>query len=140
MKKIKRINGPYVHGDSAQKGLQGRAYFNIHYEDGTRTTKLRSRMMMEEHLGRTLRTDEHVDHKNGDHTDDRLENLQVLSDSDHAFKTLYKGGEEMVDITCALCGEVATKRARDVRANRKKGCKGPYCGRSCAGKASHMAR
>lgn len=43
----------------------------------------RYRYIMEAHLGRSLRTDEHVHHINGDPTDDRLENLEVLSASDH---------------------------------------------------------
>jgi hypothetical protein len=38
---------------------------------------------MEGHLGRELRTDEHVHHINGDRADDRLENLAVLSAVDH---------------------------------------------------------
>jgi hypothetical protein len=38
---------------------------------------------MEAHLGRELQPDEVVHHINGDSTDDRLENLQVLSRSEH---------------------------------------------------------
>lgn len=41
------------------------------------------RYMMEQHLGRKLETWEHVHHINGDHLDNRLQNLQVLSNSDH---------------------------------------------------------
>ena len=88
MKKIKRLSGPYIFGPNSQKGLAGRAYYNVYYTDGSRTTILRSRHMMQQHLGRELRTDEHVDHINDDFTDDRIENLQVLSAKDHARKTL----------------------------------------------------
>lgn len=48
-------------------------------------TKYRYRHVMEEHLGRPLRTDEHVHHINGDRTDDRLENLEVLSPEAHGL-------------------------------------------------------
>jgi hypothetical protein len=41
------------------------------------------RMVMERHLGRPLMTSEVVHHINGIQTDNRLENLQVLSQSEH---------------------------------------------------------
>ena len=43
----------------------------------------RYRLVIEKHLGRILSSDEIVHHINGDHLDDRLENLQVMSRSDH---------------------------------------------------------
>lgn len=41
------------------------------------------RAVMEEMLGRKLKRDEVVHHKNGDRTDNRPENLEVLSNSEH---------------------------------------------------------
>lgn len=41
------------------------------------------RGVMEAHLGRPLRTDEHVHHINGDSTDDRVENLTIVSPQEH---------------------------------------------------------
>lgn len=46
--------------------------------------KTLARVMMEEHLGRTLDRNECVHHINGDKTDDRIENLEVVSRSEHA--------------------------------------------------------
>ena len=44
------------------------------------------RYIMEEHLGRKLGSKEHVHHINGIKTDNRIENLEVLTESDHHKK------------------------------------------------------
>ena len=48
-----------------------------------RTCRAFARRLMERHLGRKLRTREHVHHLNGDFTDNRLENLQVIDVTEH---------------------------------------------------------
>ena len=54
------------------------------------------RVKMEKKLGRKLRDDEHIHHKNGDPGDNRMSNLQVVTKAEHnkVDKTHHKGGRK----------------------------------------------
>lgn len=136
MKTPIRYVGPYRHKTGK---LAGRQYMQVYYDDGSKGTTLYSRYLMERHLGRYLDKSDHVDHINGDHTDDRLENLQVLTISDHARKSYRDSGRsiEYIEFDCPECGTTAKKEARNIRHNRNMGKKGPYCSRSCAARATY---
>jgi len=41
------------------------------------------RLIMENHIGRILKKEEYIHHINGDHSDNRIENLQIVSNSYH---------------------------------------------------------
>lgn len=49
------------------------------------------RYIMECHIGRKLRTNEHVHHINHDTHDNRIENLQVIDKREHAKLHAFEG-------------------------------------------------
>lgn len=56
-------------------------YIRLNRKDGNHVFEHRA--IMENHLGRRLRTDEQVHHINGDRADNRVENLVVMPKADH---------------------------------------------------------
>ena len=119
-----RIYGPYTRRD-------GRKHIVYVYADGRKRTQSYPRYIMEQHLGRELLDNETVDHINEDFTDDRLENLQLLTRAENIVKSTKPAA--IFSFNCPICGVASTKPLRDVLANRNKGKSGPYCSRKCAG-------
>lgn len=111
------------------------AYYVI---NGKKKTRNYSRFLMEQHLNRELLTKEHVDHINGDKTDDRIENLQVLTQAENAIKAIKETGrsEKWYIFICPECGYDAQIPLRTYRKNQLySGKSGPYCSKSCSYKA-----
>ena len=72
---------------------------------------------------------DNVDHINGDKTDDRLENLQVISGKYNRQKDVNP--REMVVCVCPICGEEFLFNKKDLSTHPN-----PCCGRSCGGQKS----
>jgi len=126
-----KIYGPYTRKD-------GRKHVVIIHDDGSRQTKSYPRLLMEQHLGRELLPEETVDHINNDFTDDRIENLQLLTLEENAKKAMEGRYAKLYSFTCPSCGKEAEKLLRHVKGNLKKGRRGPYCSRKCAGKDNYV--
>lgn len=91
---------------------------------------------MEEHLGRKLTADEEVDHVNGDCTDDRLDNYQILTGKENRVKAIVQGNRyaKKLAFECPNCGKPFEVTERVYKHNQiQKGCAGPFCSRKCSG-------
>ena len=64
------------------------------------------RLIMEQHLGRSLKDNEIVHHINGNKQDNRLENLELTTRSLHHINNHIK---DMSGITCFECGNTKTR-------------------------------
>ena len=127
-----RLYGPYERKD-------GRLHVLKYFEDGTRRTQSYPRHLMEQHLGRELAADEHVDHINNDKTDNRIENLQILSPAENNRKSAK--APEKQECICPECGIKFMAFSRYVRHNQHKQLKaGPFCSKRCAGKRNQKLR
>lgn len=75
----------------------------------------------------------HVDHINGDKMDDRIENLQVISERYNKGKDHQR--KEMVIIKCPVCGENFLFEKRNLSTHNN-----PCCCRRCGGVKSHWIK
>lgn len=88
------------------------------------------RVVMENTLGRPLRENEDVHHINEDKTDNRPENLQVLSKSEHTKKHVSKLAP--VSLVCPRCSNDFELTPRYYRLRLKRNKTGlVFCSRSC---------
>lgn len=76
-----------------KKGYQRPDGYRVIYVDGRWTRE--HRHLMEVAIGRPLRANEHVHHRNGIRSDNRLENLELLSASEHSSHHAKPRAREM---------------------------------------------
>lgn len=127
-----RRYGPYT-------STSGHLFFWDIFEDGSRKVVLVHRELMEQHLGRKLSKTEVVHHINENKTDNRIENLQVLSHRQHIRH--HHPQAALARFACPICGAVFAATLRQVRKSQfKDGRSGPYCSKPCAGRGAYLRR
>lgn len=130
----RKIYGPYTDRKT------GRQIVRIKENDKMRTQSY-PRFVMEQKLGRELDKTEHVDHKDDDPSNNIESNFQILTQLENNRKSLRNRGitRSTSKYRCPICNTEFERDDRTVRNNQKnQGRRGPYCSRSCAGKAGRI--
>lgn len=97
---------------------------------------LEHRIVVENVLGRLLKPDEIVHHKDGNRKNNHPDNLEVMNRNSHSSIHGFLRGRKMVTLKCPFCNVIFTKTH-----NQTFLCKGgryTCCSRICNGKFSRM--
>lgn len=86
------------------------------------------RVLMENSLGRLLKPNEVVHHKDGNKHNNTLSNLEVMSSKEHNILHSSKG-RNVVELVCPECGKVFFREQRQIKKSSN-----TFCSRSCNGK------
>ena len=96
---------------------------------------LAHRIIMENHLGRILDTNEVVHHKNGDKKDNNIFNLELMTVNEHCSHHANEKGQTMCEIKCPQCEKIFSLPRNQTHVVKKKN-KFTSCSPTCRGKLS----
>lgn len=99
---------------------------------------LEHRVVMENHLERLLNADEIVHHRNGNRRDNRLENLEVTTNSEHVRHHGLAKGRMRVVLKCPACGSLFEQWKNQVHIGKGRTYK--TCSNRCRGRFSRKLR
>lgn len=128
LENIKEVYGPYT------RASDGRQIVVLYYLDGTKTSRSYPKYLKEMELGRELNPNtETIDHIDRDHTNSLSTNIQILTRSENASKSVKR--RKAIFSECPWCG-IIFELTRAQISNRQCGKTKapPYCTRSCSGK------
>jgi len=98
-----RVTGPYMRKDGRQHIILNNTT-KTKKEKGKLKTISYPKALIEAHFGRRLSPQGTIDHLNKDPLDNRIENLQVLSRSEHAKLDVRRRAP--VEVACVTCGKI----------------------------------
>jgi len=115
---------------------KGDYYYAVVPEHPNRTKNnyvLLHRVLMENHLGRLLDSDEIVHHIDENKKNNEISNLQVMKALEHVLHHVKQKGETLLEMKCPCCKTVFSKPKNKTHVGKKEG-KTTFCSASCRGK------
>ena len=142
-KNFVRQNAEYPYDDyflyKTYHKKEGRYFVSLVHKDGGKKNAFTSyaRYLMCVKEKRILDKKEQVDHINEDKTDDRIENLQILTQEENTKKYLKRKniGRMFVKLKCPNCGKIFIRPRNRTHLCRPSNYTG--CSRYCSGIISH---
>lgn len=132
------VFGPYL------ESYSGRNILTIELPNGNLRKRMYARVLMAVKLGRLLDRNETVDHINELRTDDRIENLQLLSQSANSKKhTLLRYAHNTLTIKCQFCDKEFSDKLSQIPiaiGGTNKKYKHKFCSRKCRSDYYHEHR
>ena len=128
----KRIWGPY-------RNKKDRQFIIMEDHKGNKKTISYPKYILQRHLKRKLDPNlETVHHKDGDHNNNDINNLEIIPRSTHSENDTRR--VEFVKLKCPMCGKTFERSPRLIRDKSIKGNTGPMCSRHCSGKYNRMVQ
>jgi len=113
----------------------GRNNVHLRNSDNDLSTTSYARYLMSVHLGRYLEDHEHVDHINDIKSDDRIDNLQILTVLENNYKSAPP--KTIVSLQCPFCKKEFKRQKRQTHLSKPNN-KATYCSRSCSASVSNL--
>ena len=123
-----KIYGPYKRKDN-------RKHVVVIFPDGKRKTVSYPKYLTENRIGRYLKSNETVDHIDGNFDNNEPSNIRVINRSKHVSDDVKR--KKAIDFICPICKKqfsLSGRKLYDAIRGRKKGAFGPMCSKICSGK------
>lgn len=124
-----KIHGPYRRPDNRQIVI-------VIDRNGDRRTVSYPRFLMELQLGHRIPDDLTIDHWDSNVDNNDISNLRIIPRDQHSSQDTRR--VKLVKCKCSWCGKDFERSPRLLRDKAKKGCRGLFCSRKCAGKYARM--